>query len=149
MRHFGGRLRHETPGWVKPGSRFHLRLRAEPAQGVALSDPGLAPQLIEAARRYHELGRWWCELFLLMPDHLHAIIAFPADPGMSETIRNWKRGTARFQRVAWQENYFDHRIRNDAELGETWHYIHRNPVAKSLCVHVDDWPWSWSPDRAR
>lgn len=144
MREFGHRLHHQTPGWVESGASFHVRIRVQAVQATALTEPTLALQLIEAARRYHDLGRWWCELFLLMPDHLHALMVFPEEPGMSATIRDWKRGVARFQRVAWQTNYFDHRIRNAAEFAETWHYIRRNPVEKSLCAQEDDWSWWWS-----
>jgi putative transposase len=142
--HYPQRLHHRPPAWVKEGSLFHLRFRATASQVPPLTHPGLASDLIAAAERYHVLGHWWCELFLVMPDHIHALLAFPKAPGMSATVGNWKRGTARFQKVRWQENYFDHRIRHDRESLETWVYIRRNPVAKGLCVVEDDWPWWWS-----
>jgi len=145
---YPGRLHHKTPEWVRDGALFHLRIRVAPAQTTALIGPALGPQLLAAARRYHELGQWWCDLFMLMPDHAHAIVAFPHEAAMSETLRNWKRGTARFQRVAWQEGYFDHRLRNDREAGETRHYIRHNPVVKNLCAAADDWPWWWSASDA-
>lgn len=145
MREYPGKLYHKTPGWVMSGALFHVRLRAEPTQGAALTDSPLALELIAAARRYHEFGRWWCKLFLLMPDHVHAIIAFPREPGMSVTVRDWKRGTTRFQGVCWQMNYFDHRLRNDEEVRQAWSYIRRNPVAKGLCPCKDDWAWRCSP----
>jgi len=145
MREFGRRLHHQTPGWVKSGACFHVRLRVDESQVIRLTEPALAPELLNAAKRYHELGRWWCDLLLLMPDRVHAIIAFPEAPDMSATLRDWKRGMARFQKVVWQDNYFDHRLRNDTEFAETWHYIRRNPVAKSLCAHEDDRPWWWAP----
>jgi len=104
-------------------------------------------ELLAAAQRYHELGHWWCELFLLMPDHAHAIIACPATAGMTVTLRNWKRGTKRYQEVGWQEGFFDHRLRSDSESSETWHYILRNPVIKKLCASEDEWPWWWSAVR--
>lgn len=63
---------------------------------------------------------------------------------MAATIRDWKRGTARFQGVNWQDNFFDHRIRNPQEAEEKWHYIRKNPVVKGFCVNENDWPWSWS-----
>jgi REP element-mobilizing transposase RayT len=149
MQEFGRRLHHKTPGWVESGSRFHIRLRAAKEQSVSLTDPRLAPDLIAAARRYHDSGRWWCEFLLLMPDHIHAIISFPRAISMSATVRDWKRGTARFQRVQWQENFFDHRIRNEAEFAETWRYIRRNPVAKDLCREEEAWPWWWTPSDER
>jgi hypothetical protein len=129
---------------VKEGSLFHLRFRATATQAPPLTHPRLAPDLIVAAKRYHILGHWWCKLFLVMPDHIHAMLAFPQAPGMSAIVANWKRGTARFQQVRWQENYFDHRIRHARESFETWEYIRQNPVAKGLCVAKDDWLWWWS-----
>ncbi len=104
----------------------------------------LGIDLLRGARRYHDDGHWWCELFLLMPDHVHAILAFPSVPGMSETLRNWKRATARFHRVRWQGGFFDHRLRSGAESNEKWHYIRRNPVVKNFCATEDAWPWWWS-----
>jgi putative transposase len=50
-------------------------------------------------------------LFLLMPDHVHAVLSFPRDKSMSEVIRDWKRFHKRTYRVMWQEGYFDHRLR--------------------------------------
>ncbi|MDO8539392.1 MAG: hypothetical protein Q7S40_03060 [Opitutaceae bacterium] len=138
------RLYHNTPGWVPDGSAYHIRFRVTSAQISLLTEPVLAIDLLRAAKRYHDLGHWWCELFLLMPDHTHAILGFPAEPGMSEVARNWKRGTARYQQIEWQEGYFDHRLRNEAEAQGKWGYIRRNPVVKALSATEEQWPWWWS-----
>jgi len=111
----------------------------------------MAGNLLRTARYYHEIGRWWCDLFLVMPDHLHALLAFPREPGMSTTILNWKRYATRFLGASWQENYFDHRMRTEKEASEKWWYIRNNPVAKELCENINDWPWWWggaSPRRS-
>jgi hypothetical protein len=79
-----------------------------------------------------------------MPDHLHALLVFPREAGMSTAIRNWKRAMARLHGIKWQSNYFDHRIRDDKERRETWDYIRRNPVAKGLCASEAEWPFWWS-----
>ena len=144
MEEFPHRLHHTTPGWVKEGAAFHIRIRVAPQQGVSLAEPTLAAELIAAAKRYHDLGKWRCDLFLIMPDHLHAMLIFPFYTDLTATTRDWKRGTARFQRVNWQDNFFDHRIRQRKERDETWHYIRMNPVAKGLCSDEDKWPWWWS-----
>ena len=138
------RLHHNTPGWVKDGSIFHIRIRTDASQTVPLTVPALASDLLKSAKFYQAAGKWWCELFLLMPDHLHALLAFPPELGMAVTIREWKRGAARLQGVKWQMNFFDHRIRN-AKLGkEAWDYIRRNPVVKGLSRDEDSWPYWWS-----
>jgi len=45
--------------------------------------------------------------------------------------------------IAWQTNYFDHRIRSAAELQEKFSYILRNPVVKRLCANDEAWAWRW------
>lgn len=142
---FPERLHHEIPGWVKEGSAFHLRFRVRPEQSTQLTDPKLAQQILLAVQDYHHRGLWHTTLFLLMPDHAHALIAFPPTTAMSTTVANWKRYTARNLRVKWQINYFDHRIRNEAEQAKTWCYILQNPTVKGLCSNDADWPWVWTP----
>ena len=127
MATFPRRLQHHVPGWVKDGALYHIRIRCSPHYPRSLADPDLAPKVLEAAQRYHTMGRWWCEMMLLMPDHLHALLAFPGAPGMAMTVRDWKRGVARFQGVQWQDNFFDHRIRHEKEGNEKWLYIRQNP----------------------
>ena len=144
MDDYPGRLHHQTPSWVESGSLFHVRVRVATEQKIQLIDSVLGYELLQAASRYHETGRWWCELFMLMPDHWHGLMVFPSEPGMSSVMRDWKRGTTRFERVRWQDNFFDHRIRNAAERAEKWHYIRRNPVVKGLCQDEEAWPWWWS-----
>jgi len=109
-----------------------------------LIEPAIAAQLLEAARQYHERGRWFCRLFLLMPDHLHALLAFPSQARMGRVIGDWKRFTAQNPGVHWQDNYFDHRIRNAQKSAETHAYILRNPMARGLCAEDGAWPWQWS-----
>ncbi|MBC8039197.1 MAG: transposase [Opitutaceae bacterium] len=144
MDDFPERLHHKTPGWVKSGALFHVRIRLEKDAPFQLTDETKAGVFLSAARLYHETGKWRCHLILIMPDHVHAILAFPVDGAMAVVVRNWKRATARMHSVKWQENYFDHRLRTDEESAKTWIYIRRNPVVKGLCEAEDDWRWWWS-----
>ena len=81
-----------------------------------------------------------------MPDHLHAILAFPPERGMATTMRNWKKFVARQHGVDWQRDFFDHRLRNDQELQEKTSYILMNPVRKGLCERAEDWVWVYRPN---
>ena len=85
---------------------------------------------------------------MVMPDHFHALMSFRWDPGngMMNLIRNWKRYTARQLGIAWQRDYFDHRIRSEADFQSTWVYIRENPVRTGLVDHFDRWPHSWRPE---
>jgi len=148
-RGFPARLHHRVPHWVEPGALFHIRiaLNREKEQ-KALIDPPLAQGILDSAKFYEARLRWHITLFLLMPDHLHALLSFPRGQSMSELIRGWKRFHTRANQVAWQEGYFDHRLRDD-ERGEEhsakMNYIRENPVAAGLCAKADDWRWVIDP----
>jgi REP element-mobilizing transposase RayT len=126
---------------VPEGETFHIRIRADAGQIPAFTKPSLARPLLDSVRHYHTRHRWFCRLFLLMPDHLHALLAFPRGSAMSQVIKEWKSYHARLHQVGWQDGYFDHRIRNRAELEEKEDYIRQNPVAKGLVRRPTDWPW--------
>jgi len=82
---------------------------------------------------------------LLMPDHLHALLGFSPAANMAIVIGRWKAWQKRTLGVEWQENFFDHRIRNDRELVLKETYIRQNPVVKGLCAQPTDWPWILEP----
>ena len=42
----------------------------------------------------------------------------------------------------WQDESFDHWIRNLAESQKIRVYIENNPVAAGLAVRPEEWPWS-------
>ena len=85
-------------------------------------------------------------LMLLMPDHLHAVIAFPANAAMKETLARWKRFVPSKYDIRWQRDFFDHRLRNAQEETEKISYILMNPVRRGLCGKPDHWPWILRPN---
>ena len=148
-RGFPERLHHGVPQWVEPGALFHIRVALDrEKEQKALTDPALAQSILDSAKFYESTMRWHITLFLLMPDHLHALLSFARDKSMSEVIRGWKRFHRRANRVMWQEGYFDHRLRADergTQLSAKLNYIRQNPVAAGLCARSEDWPWIIDP----
>jgi hypothetical protein len=141
MRDFPGRLHHDVPSWVPESSCFHIRVRCERENPTPLTHPELGVKLLTSVHVYTERGRWWPYLFLLMPDHWHALLYFPAYESMSAVVGDWKRFHCLRHRVVWQENYFDHRLRRTESIEEKAAYIRNNPVVKGLCERPEDWPW--------
>ena len=144
-REFPSKLHHEVPPWVEPGALFHIRIALDrEAEQRSLVDPSLAPALLESARFYGKSTRWHITLFLLMPDHLHALLSFARDEAMSKSVGDWKHFQSRQHDIIWQEGYFDHRLRDDErgeQLSAKTDYIRQNPVVAGLCSSVADWPW--------
>ena len=148
-RGFPERLHHRVPFWVAPGAVFHVRIALDrEKERKELTNPALAQEILDSARFYEGKLRWHITLFLLMPDHLHAMLSFARDQSMSEVIRDWKRFHARTNHVVWQEGYFDHRLRADehgAQVETKMNYIRQNPVAAGLCASAQEWPWVIDP----
>ena len=144
MFRYPNRLAHRTPAWVERAATYHIRVSVDLNHARLLTEPKIAAALLDSARFYHEQDRWNCRLFLIMPDHIHALLAFPYDKDMGTIVAAWKGYQAKCLGIPWQGNYFDHRIRNRDELDEKAAYIRLNPVRKNLCPDEDAWPWMLS-----
>jgi len=140
------KLPHTIPQWVKPGSFYFITINCEQRGRKQLSLDGVGGEVLSAAAYNHERFVWHCRLMLLMPDHLHGIVAFPPEPGMQTVVTNWKKFLARKHGIAWQRDFFDHRLRDHHELDEKTSYVLMNPVRRSLCERVEDWPWVYRPN---
>jgi putative transposase len=146
---FPQRLHHKVPHWVQPGALFHIRIALDrEKEQRPLTNPLLAQSLLDSAKFYQSNQRWHITLFVLMPDHLHALLSFPRDESMSDIIGDWKRFHARKNGVVWQGGYFDHRLLADEggeQLSAKMSYIRENPLAAGLCTKMRDWPWIIDP----
>lgn len=139
------RLPHDVPQWVAEGSFFFITINCEARGPNQLCRAGVGEAVLSASAYYHSHFKWHCRLMLLMPDHLHGIIAFPRETSMRTTVRYWKRYLSRFHKIQWQFDFFDHRLRNHHEEAAKIEYILKNPVRRGLCERVDDWPWVFHP----
>ena len=140
------RLPHAVPQWVPEGSWFFITINCQDQGRNQLCRAGVGDAVIAAMSHNHSQGVWHCRLALLMPDHLHAILAFPPEPGMKSTLSNWKKFTAVKHGIRWQRDFFDHRLRSNEELSEKTDYILMNPVRKGLCERAGDWTWVYRPN---
>jgi putative transposase len=94
----------------------------------------------------------------VLPDHLHALWLLP--DGDADFASRWSlfksgfsRGLpgaksrsaskiAKREKGIWQRRYWEHAIRDDADLERHVDYIHYNPVKHRLVSRVSDWPHS-------
>ena len=141
MSKYPNRLHHDVPGWIKNDAIYHIRIRTDQKFPRSLTDPTLAPVLLKSVASYHERERWHCFLFLLMPDHIHAVLSFPVQQKMGNIVGAWKAFHAKQSGILWQSNFFDHRIRSGGEFDAKVAYIRHSPVVKGLCENEEGWPW--------
>lgn len=136
------RPRHDVPHWVNRDSAvYHIRISIERSANFSLVNPPVARTILQSVDVYTETGKWWAETFLLMPDHLHALISFDPARNFSVVVGAWKKWHRTRNNIPWQENFFDHRIRSDESLRGKAEYIRNNPVRAGLVENQSDWPW--------
>jgi REP element-mobilizing transposase RayT len=144
-RWFPSKLCHRVPDWVEAGAIFHIRIALDRKQRQpSLITPPAAEALLQAAAFYDRIHRWHITAFMVMPDHIHALLSFSTDNAMSRVIGDWKHFQKHENGIIWQDGYFDHRLRDD-ERGEQLlvkiNYIRQNPVAAGLIANANDWRW--------
>jgi putative transposase len=106
------------------------------------------------------LQRGRCVDFVVMPDHVHAILWFPEPDQISHFMKQWKQRSSvqikrwvasRLPRYAaridpadpvWQARYHDFNVFTRQKLEEKLLYMHENPVRAGLVQHPCEWPWS-------
>lgn len=124
---------------------------------------GPARQLLGSVFRRCLLRRPFRVLaIVLLPDHLHCLWVLPA--GDSNYSIRWRELKGEFthrwlevggveqphsksqlverRRGVWQRRFWEHTIRDEADLEQHADYIHYNPVRHRLAPSPADWPWS-------
>ncbi len=138
------KLNQFVPEWLTDGSWFLVTIKCVPQGTNQLCRIGVGDVVLSSLAYNHDKLIWHCRLGLLMPDHLHGIIAFPPG-GMETTIKSWKKFVASKLSVAWEHGFFGHRLRHHRELQEKTSYVQMNPVRKGLCERAEDWVWVYRP----
>ncbi len=134
-------LDHTSPSWVTRGAVYFCTLCCEERGRNQLCHQATAEILFEAARHYHQRRDWFLRQMLLMPDHLHALIAPAPDKILARLVGDWKRYTATKAGLRWQKNFFEHRLRGHEGWEEKAAYIRNNPVRAGLCRSGEPWPF--------
>lgn len=144
------KLAHEIPHSIDPSAEtYFITVNSLPRGTDQLCAEATAPSLLQSAAYRHQSTQWFNHLFLLMPDHIHALLSFPAHTqGIQHVIKSWKAWTAKHLHIEWQCDFFEHRLRHDKSATEQFHYILSNPVRTNLANTPEQWPWLlWSDPR--
>ena len=92
---------------------------------------------------------------VVLPDHMHLVLALPeGDANYPARLRVFKSGFTRRlpeaekstgrkgERRVWQRRYWEHMIRDEADLIAHVDYVHNNPVKHGYATSPDHWPFS-------
>jgi REP element-mobilizing transposase RayT len=114
-----------------------------------LSKPAIA-NLVTSALNFFRGDRYDLSAWVVMPNHVHAVVWPYPNVTLSRILHSWKSFTSKQASQLlpigishfWQRESFDHWIRSDEERGRLVAYVENNPVKAQLCARREDWPWS-------
>jgi type I restriction enzyme R subunit len=103
-----------------------------------LRQPKLA-RIVAESLRHFDGDRYVLDDFVVMPNHVHLLAAFPSDEAQLSQCDSWKHYTAaRINREIgrrgrfWQEDGFDHLVRSIEQFEHFRRYIADNPARADL-----------------
>jgi REP element-mobilizing transposase RayT len=114
-----------------------------------LRQPGIADTVVEATHYASEvLGFFALHAFVVMPNHAHLLIT-PAIP-LARLTKSLKGITARRANALlcatgntfWQDESYDHVVRDRREFERIQRYIEDNPVRAALVKDASEYRWS-------
>ena len=135
-------LNHTSP-WGVEYPEYFLTICCRTMGLNQLCRRGVGEGILNSARHYHEIGKWYCEFMILMPDHLHALITPGRKASLKDVVRSFKSWTAKTCGVFWQAGFFDHRLRGGFSAEQKWKYVAENPVRGGLVKESGEWPWKF------
>ena len=138
--------------WSKePGRQFlnaDRMLDSSTTGPLWLKDPEIVGIVTRAIHQGEELGHYILRAYVVMPNHVHVLLEPIVSlsrltngiKGVSARRANLKLG--RTGKPFWQDESFDHWIRNPGEYIRIKSYVENNPVKARLCAKPEDWEWS-------
>jgi REP element-mobilizing transposase RayT len=111
--------------------------------------------LVAGALKYFNQQRYELRAWVVMPNHVHAVVWPMPGHTLSEILHSWKSYTSskankflnRTGEDFWQAESFDHWIRDDGEHARLVAYAENNPVKAGFCARPEEWTWSSASGR--
>lgn len=137
-----GRLRHRTaPGWT-----YFVTTKTWQNRAI-FQVPENALIVIECLLRHRDEGAYLLHEFVVMPNHLHLILAPTAETTLEKAMMLIKGGSShdihrqRGIRIQlWVSGFHEASIRDHDDYVSKSAYIRNNPVEAHLVNEPEDWP---------
>ena len=141
--------KRNLPHWQEPGRVYFITWRCKQGRSLNAEDRGI---VMDALRHWDGL-KWSVYAIVVLPDHVH-ILAQPLPKGekgafdLAEIIHSVKSfSSQKINRLSehsgslWQDERYDHIVRDEAEFLEKWQYIRNNPLKEGLATEPEAYPW--------
>ncbi|MDA1049377.1 MAG: transposase [Planctomycetota bacterium] len=116
---------------------FHRSL--DDCRGACLLRRPKLAKVVGDAMRFYQDTKYDLDRFIVMPNHVHAIVQFRVGADLKTVSQSWMRYTARKINAAtgasgafWQPEPFDHIVRGPEQFEYLQKYIAENPKKANL-----------------
>ncbi len=106
-------------------------------------------KIVADALTYFDDSRYKLLAWVVMPNHVHAMVEQIEGFRLDRIVHSWKSFTAREinRRLGrdgrvWARDYFDRFIRDERHYRNALYYIENNPVKAGLVRLAEDWAFS-------
>ncbi len=114
-----------------------------------LREPAIA-DLVSGTINYHAGKRFDLLAWVVMPNHVHSVLRPLPSWTLTKILKSWKGYSAReanklLNRTGmsfWQDESYDHLIRDADDQARCINYTIMNPVNANLCKRPEEWRWS-------
>jgi len=115
-----------------------------------LRQPEIAQIVADCLQYWHEKGRYKLICFCIMPNHVHLILYRTKIPlfKILQTIKTYTATQAnkvlkRTGNHFWHRESYDNLVRDRLGLGVKINYQLQNPVKAKLCLHWQEWDFTY------
>ncbi len=132
-----------------PEGREQYEDALDTCRGACLLGDPVAAEIVVAALRHFDGDRYRLLAWCVMPNHVHVVVELTGPTSLGAIVQGWKSFTARqINKLcggvgrAWQPDYFDRYVRDQAHLAAVVAYVENNPVKAGLAARAADWRFS-------
>jgi REP element-mobilizing transposase RayT len=113
-------------------------------------------ELVVGALEHFDGVRYTLYESVVMPNHVHVVVAPTGRNDLSDILHSWKSYTANeankiLQRRGdefWQRESYDHLVRDEKDFQRVCNYTVNNPVKAGLCKEPQDWKYGSAAKRS-
>jgi len=123
-------------------------------RGRCLLNDHVNAKIVRGMLQHFDGERYRLLAWVIMPNHVHALIEQVSGHSLSSVVQTWKSFSAHAINKnrngigsVWSPDYFDRFIRDAAHYDSAKHYIEHNPVKARLAERPEDWPYSSAATR--
>ena len=124
----------------QPNQIYHITFTTKNREPI-FKNFAHARLIINALKQSDELQHTNTLAFVVMPDHVHWLLALSGNQKLHQVIKTIKsKVTIKIGQPIWQAGYYDHAVRKDEDIVNIARYIIANPIRAGLVKRVGDYP---------